>query len=234
MRLDQFIARKLRLSERDARLRIVAGSTMLDQTVVKDHRTEIDRFAEIQYEDRVLQSSIEKLYLMFHKPKGILSATQDEDHRTVLDFIDCPDKESLHLAGRLDRSSTGMILLTNDGKWSESLTDPERKVRKRYLVETDRIIPDDAVRLFAEGFDFPTEGIRTRPASLTILAPCRARVTIEEGRYHQIKRMFHRIDGIRLVSLHRDQIGEIELPHDLAPGEWRRLSPEEIHSVKSQ
>lgn len=231
MRLDHFIAKQLRLSERDARLRIVAGTTTLNREVVKDHRLEVDRFTEIRFEDRTLQAPIERLHLMFHKPEGILSATQDDKHRTVLDFIDVPDKETLHLAGRLDRSSTGLILLTNDGRWSESLTDPEHKVRKRYQVETDRPIPETAIKLFHEGFDFPTEGIRTRPAQLTLLGPCRAEVTIEEGRYHQIKRMFHRLDAIRLVSLHRDQIGEICLPDDLGPGEWRRLSPGEIQTV---
>ncbi|MDF1823970.1 MAG: pseudouridine synthase [Verrucomicrobiales bacterium] len=204
---------------------------MLDQRVTKDHGVEIDRFMEVRYKEQILQTPIKRLFLMFHKPRGILSATTDKTHRTVLDFIDCPDKETLHLAGRLDRSSTGLILLTNDGRWSESLTDPHHKVKKRYQVETDQRIPEKAVRLFREGFDFPTEGIRTRPAMLKILAPCQAEVVIEEGRYHQIKRMFHRIDGIRLRSLHRDQIGRIMLPQDLEPGQWRPLTAEEIRTA---
>ncbi|MEM6915654.1 MAG: pseudouridine synthase [Verrucomicrobiota bacterium] len=170
-------------------------------------------------------------YLMFHKPVGILSATKDKNHETVLDFIDCPEKESLHLAGRLDRSSSGLILLTNDGTWSQSFTAPKRKVEKHYLVETDRPIPHSAIDAFAEGFEFQPEGIRTRPARLTLLAPCRASVTIEEGRYHQIKRMFHRINGIRLVSLHRDRIGAIHLPKSLSPGRFRPLTEAELQST---
>lgn len=233
LRLDRFISRELALSTRNARLHIIEGTVSVDGRPATDSGQEITRFSEVASRDRILRAGLPRLYLMFHKPAGILSATRDPKHRTVLDLIDCPDKETLHLAGRLDRSSTGLILLTNDGRWSESLTDPLRKVSKHYLVETDRPIPADAVGRFAAGFEFPTEGIVTRPARLEILAPCRASVTLEEGRYHQIKRMFHRLDGIRLVSLHRDRIGDITLPRELEPGGWRPLSPSEIASPES-
>lgn len=165
---------------------------------------------------------------MLHKPGGVLSATTDKTHRTVLDLIDHPDKATLHLAGRLDRSSTGLVLLSNDGAWSESLTLPARKVEKSYLVETNRPIPPEAVIRFAEGFFFATEGITTLPARLEILAPDRARVILQEGRYHQIKRMFHRLDGIQLRSLHRERIGPFTLPDDLPPGRWRSLQAREL------
>ena len=193
-----------------------------------DHRRDISRFDEVSVLNEILQRAIPRLYLMLNKPAGILSATTDSQHPTVLDLIDHPNKATLHLAGRLDRSSTGLILLTNDGAWSGSLTLPGQKVEKGYLVETDRPIPPEAVVRFSEGFLFPTEGITTLPAELEILAPTRARVTLHEGRYHQIKRMFHRLDGIRLKSLHRERIGTIRLPDDLATGQWRPLSEGEI------
>lgn len=230
MRLDHFIAKTLDLSERDARFRLIKRKIVVDGKTATDHRLEVSRFSRVEIGDRILQEAVTQHYLMLHKPVGILSATQDPVHRTVLDLIDCPDKETLHLAGRLDRSSSGLILLTNDGRWSESLTDPERKIRKHYLVETDRPIPAEAVKKFEDGFEFQPEGIRTRPATLVIHGPCHAGVTLEEGRYHQIKRMFHRLDGIRLVSLHRDRIGSIALPHDLAAGDWRPLTAAEIQS----
>ncbi len=196
-----------------------------------DHRREVSRFDEVSVGTKILQQALPRLYVMLHKPAGILSATSDPVHRTVLDLIDHPDKDTLHLAGRLDRSSTGLVLLTNDGTWSESLTLPGRKVEKVYLVETNQDIPQEAVSRFAEGFHFSTEGITTLPAKLEILSPRKARVSLYEGRYHQIKRMFHRIDGIRLISLHRVQIGGISLPDDLAPGKWRLLTVHELQEI---
>lgn len=224
MRLDHFIAKGLQISERSARTRIASGEIVVDGSVCRDLQSDITQYHDVRFRGVELQSAVERLYLMLNKPVGVVSATVDDQHKTVIDLIDHPDKESLHLAGRLDRSTSGLVLLTNDSEWSESLTQPEGKVAKVYLVETDRPIPEVAVSKFAEGFYFETEGVTTRPAELEILEACRARVTLHEGRYHQIKRMFHRIDGIRLWSLHRESIGDICLPEGLCPGEWRKLS----------
>ncbi len=228
LKLEDFIAKHLRIGRREARARIIAGEISMAGIPESDHRRQVTRFDEVSVTNGTLQRAMPRLYLLLNKPAGILSATTDSQHPTVLDLIEHPDKATLHLAGRLDRSSTGLILLTNDGTWSGSLTLPGQKVEKVYLVETDRPIPPEAVTRFAEGFHFPTEGITTLPAVLEILAPTRARVTLHEGRYHQIKRMFHRLDGIRLKSLHRERIGAIRLPDDLAAGQWRPLSEAEI------
>ena len=231
MRLDRFIARKAGLSERDARMKIQAGDVQLSGVEVRQFDLEVDRFEEISDKGRILQAGLSRIYLMLHKPVGVLSATTDPVHRTALDLIDHPNKSTLHLAGRLDRSSSGLLLLTNDGRWSERLTHPAAKVPKVYLVHTRSAIPPEAIARFAEGFRFETENLTTKPACLELLGECTARVTIQEGRYHQIKRMFHRIDGIRLESLHRERIGAIELPSDLGPGEWRSLTAAEVASV---
>ncbi len=221
MKLIDFISKRLQLGERRARESILSGLVSVDGAVERNARRFLSRFHRVECGGEIVQEAIPRLHLMLHNPAGILSATSDPVHRTVLDLIDHPHKESLHLAGRLDRSSTGLVLLSNDGAWSEALTRPESKVEKVYLVGTDRPIPPEAVVRFAEGFPFPTEGIVTLPAQLEILAPTRARVVLREGRYHQIKRMFHRLDGIRLTSLHRESIGPYHLPGDLAPGQWR-------------
>ena len=105
--------------------------------------------------------------------------------------------------------------------------DPSRKVPKVYLVHTRDPIPPDAVSAFAVGFYFHTENLTTLPAELEILGEREARLTLHEGRYHQVKRMFHRI-GNQVTALHRERIGKLVLPDDLAPGEWRHLTPEEI------
>jgi 16S rRNA pseudouridine516 synthase len=228
VKLEDFISKRLQIGRRSARALILDGKVTHRGERGDDHRGEVTRFDEVTVAGEILQSSLPRLYLMLHKPAGILSATSDREHRTVLDLIDRPDKATLHLAGRLDRSSTGLILLSNDGHWTESLTSPGRKVEKSYLVETDRPIPAEAMARFAKGFPFPTEGITTLPALLEILEPQRARVTLQEGRYHQIKRMFHRLDGIRLRSLHRDRIGPLSLPEDLKPGQWRPLTGAEL------
>jgi len=233
LKLEDFIAKQLRIGRGEARKRIISGVIEVAGQPEQNHRREVSRFEEVTAAGSLLQEAIPRLYLMLHKPAGILSATSDPIHQTVLDLIDHPDKDTLHLAGRLDRSSTGLILLTNDGSWSESLTLPGRKVEKVYLVETNLDIPHEAITRFAEGFHFPTEGITTLPSKLEILGPRKAKVTLREGRYHQIKRMFHRIDGIRLASLHRIRIGGISLPDDLAPGEWRLLTVQEVENLPS-
>ncbi len=225
MKLSQLIGKRLQIGEKRARESILGGRVMVNGGLALDPHDEIDRFDEVRCGGDLVQPALTRLCLMLHKPAGILSATSDPQHRTVIDLIDHPDKSTLHLAGRLDRSSTGLVLLSNDGRWSAALTDPEAKVEKVYLVGTDRDIPVEAVALFERGFAFATEGIVTRPARLEILEPRLARVTLREGRYHQIKRMFHRIEGIRLTSLHRIRIGPWRLPEDLAPGDWRRIDP---------
>ena len=223
MRLDQWLARHRGLSLRDARQVIVDGRVNVDGEVSRRPTKELDRFRQISVDDTIEQPGMRRLCLMLNKPVGILSATKDATHRTVLDLIDHPEKSSLHLAGRLDRSSSGLVLLSNDGTWTSSLSDPAQGVEKEYLVETVGPIPEAAVEAFAEGFFFATDGVKTRPARLEILAPDRARVTLSEGKYHQIKRMFHRLDGLRIRSLHRVRIGSFHLPEDLATGEWREL-----------
>lgn len=233
MRLDHFITKKLGVSERTARGEIVGGKVRVDGEFVQQLRANVDRFSEVEFNGETIQTAVERLHFMLNKPVGVVSATTDAEHETVLDLIEHPDKATMHLAGRLDRSSSGLVLLTNDGRWSEQLTNPDRKIAKIYLVETDRPIPESAVERFAAGFFFETENLTTRPAKLEILGEREARVTLHEGRYHQIKRMFHRIDGIRLVSLHRIRIGEIALPENLDFGEFRALTEPEISSVSA-
>jgi 16S rRNA pseudouridine516 synthase len=227
MKLENLVSKRLGCGVRRARLLVLGGQISIGSAPTRDPLRTITRFERVACGEEVLQPGQRRLRLLLHKPVGILSATKDAVHRTVLDLVDLPEKESLHLAGRLDRSSSGLVLLTNDGAWSESLTRPDSKVEKVYLVGTDRPIPADAVARFLEGFAFATEGITTRPARLEILAERLARVTLTEGRYHQIKRMFHRLDGIRLTSLHRERIGPYALPEDLPPGAWRAIPCDE-------
>lgn len=231
MKLDRLLAKHESMGRTRARAAIAAGRVRAGGGVVlKGHDEEIDRFTAVELDGEMIRAGARRLHVMLHKPIGVVSATVDAEHRTVVDLIDDPDKASLHLVGRLDRNTSGLMLLTNDGRWSKALMDPERKVPKVYLVETAEPIPPDAVKAFAAGFYFHTEDLTTRPAELEILGDREARLTIHEGRYHQVKRMFHRIDN-RVVKLHRESVGGIVLPEDLQPGEWRVLTHGEIEGA---
>jgi 16S rRNA pseudouridine516 synthase len=227
MKLDRLLAKHRGMGRTVAHRAIAARRVKVDSDVVTDGSREIDRFMRVELDGAVIQQPERALYLMMHKPVGVLSATEDAEHRTVLDLIGDPDKHTLHIAGRLDRSTSGLVLLTNDGRWSKRLMAPDAKVPKVYLVETSEPILPEAVEAFSRGFHFHTEDIITLPAELVILEERLARLTLHEGRYHQVKRMFHRVQN-RVVRLHRESIGGIVLPHDLAPGMWRPLTREEI------
>lgn len=227
MKLIRLIAKHQWLGKTQAQRLIAAGRVNVDGVVCCDGAQEIDRFTGVSLDQTVVQLPERALYLMLHKPAGVVSATTDPEHTTVIDLIDDPNKDSLHLVGRLDRATTGLVLLTNDGRWSKSIMDPATKVPKVYLVETADAVSPDAVEAFAKGFHFHTEDITTAPAQLEILGERICRLTLQEGRYHQVKRMFHRVAN-RVTSLHREQIGGLCLPDNLAPGQWRTLTRDEV------
>ncbi len=230
MKLDRLIASHHAMGRQAAHHAIAAGRVRVNDVIIHDSHHAVDRFTQVELDDTIIQQPERALYLMLHKPVGILSATKDEQHPTVIDLIDDPDKHTLHIAGRLDRSTSGLVLLTNDGRWSKRLMAAEEKVPKVYLVETADPIAPDAVAAFASGFYFHTEDITTLPAELVILGERSARLTLHEGRYHQVKRMFHRMNN-RVVRLHRESIGSITLPPDLQPGQWRQLTAAEIQAA---
>jgi 16S rRNA pseudouridine516 synthase len=230
MKLDRLIARHESTGRTRARQAIIGGRVCVDGVVETGIDREVGRFQRVALDGVLIQQAERLLHIMLHKPVGVVSATLDAEYRTVIDLIDDPDRHSLHIVGRLDKNTSGLVLLTNNGRWSKKLMDPNHKVSKVYRVETRDPIPPDAVEAFAAGFYFHTEDLTTLPAELEILSEKSARLTLHEGRYHQIKRMFHRT-GNRVTALHRERIGSIALPDDLAPGEWRILTPSEIQDA---
>lgn len=220
MKLDRLLAKYDHMGRTAARRAILDGRVQIDDEVTTDRDLEVDRFVSVTLDNTRVQLAERRLRIMLNKPVGVISATKDSRHRTVIDLIDDPDKDSLHLVGRLDINSSGLVLLTNDGRWSKALMHPDQKVDKVYHVTTQQPIPADAPKRFAAGFHFATENITTLPAQLELLSETAARVTLHEGRYRQIRRMFHRV-GCRVTSLHRESIGDYRLPPDLALGEWK-------------
>ncbi len=224
MRLDRFLIRRGLPNKETARL-LADGQVRVDGELETLGTREIDKFSCIELAGEVVQLR-EAVYLMVHKPAGILSATTDPLHPTVIDLIDHPLKQELHLAGRLDRASTGLVILTNDGRWSKGITEPVEEIPKVYRVSTRDPITPETTAIFAKGIYFAYEDLTTRPAILEVITDHEALLTIHEGRYHQVKRMFHAV-GNKVTSLHRQSVGGLSLG-DLPAGASRPLTPPEI------
>lgn len=229
MRLDRFLAAVSDYSRSDAKRLIKAGEVSLDGQILSDPRTAVAEDADIRLRGQALRSARPR-YFMLNKPADYVCATRDRRHLTVLDLLFEDNPERLHVAGRLDIDTTGLVLLTDDGNWSHALTSPKRKCYKRYWLRTAEPIEEAAVAKFAKGVFLKDDKQRTLPAELEILGPCEARLRICEGRYHQVKRMFGAL-GNAVVELHREAIGEIELDPALVEGEYRALSDAERDSI---
>ena len=226
MRLDRFLIRRNIHTCKEVSRLLSEGRVSVDGAVEINGLRRIDRFSRVDLDLEILQEK-EAVYLMLHKPGGYLSATSDPQHPTVMELIDHPLRDELHLAGRLDRASTGLLLLTNDGRWSKLVTEPAKKISKVYRVTTRDEISPETARIFAAGIYFAYEDLTTRPAVLEVLGAREALLTICEGRYHQVKRMFHAV-GNQVLSLHRESIGPLVLAESLAPGEFRSLGATEV------
>ena len=227
MRLDRFIANQPDCSHRQARLLVASGRVEVNGQTVRDGTCDIRVFDHVALDGQTLQAGKPARFFMLHKPAGCVSATADPQHPTVLDLLDEPDKTDLHIAGRLDFNTTGLMIITNDGLWSRRLTQPESLLGKAYRVETEDPIDPACIECFAQGLYFRFEDLTTRPAQLELLAPRQARLTLHEGRYHQVKRMFGHFNN-KVTRLHRERMGPLTLDPHLQPGQYRQLTAEEI------
>lgn len=226
MRLDRFLIRRGTHSGKEVARLLADGRVMVNGEIETSGLRKTDRFSRIELDGKILQEH-EAVYLMLHKPAGYLSATTDPEHPTVIELIDHPLKHELHLAGRLDRATTGLLLLTNDGRWAKGVTEPVEEIPKVYRVRTRDAISPDTAKIFAAGIYFAYEDLTTRPAELEILGEQEALLTLHEGRYHQVKRMFHAV-GNQVTGLHRESIGRLALDESLPEGTFRKLTPEEV------
>ncbi len=230
MRLDRFLGNLPDVSRQDARRLLVERRVRVDGEAVVDGRREVRVFNRIEVDGAVLQAGKPARYFMLHKPAGWVSATRHPEHPTVLDLLDEADKDDLHLGGRLDLTTTGLLLITNDGLWSRRLTQPTTRLPKVYYVETEDPIAPECAETFAKGLYFAYEDLTTLPAELTVLDRRAARLTLYEGRYHQVKRMFGHFRN-KVTRLHRERMGPLVLDPTLQPGEYRALSHEEILAI---
>lgn len=223
MRLDRLVGKWAGIGKRRTRELFEAGRVRFNGMTMAAGGVAVGAFDRVEVDGKILQERVPR-YVILNKPAGVVSATVDQEHTTVISLIDVEWAGELHLAGRLDRFTTGLVVLTNDSRYSEWLTLPGSKVGKVYLVEVDGGIGEEVVAAFQKGVAFEKEGITTAPAKVELLASNRCRLTIYEGKHHQVKRMFARFE-LKVISLHREAMGDIWLPDDLEGGAWREFRP---------
>lgn len=229
MRLDQFVSQALQISRNEAQKLIRAGFISVNQEVVTKAPQNLPVNAEVAYADEPL-SLPGLLYLMLHKPSGVISATEDPSQRTVLDLIQHPHVRLLHPVGRLDKDTTGLLLLTNDGQWSHRITAPRQHVPKVYLAQLAEALSESAAQQLRQGVFLHGETQAVVASKVEILPDQQVRLIIHEGKYHQVKRMLAAV-GNRVEALHREQIGALALDPALSLGDWRLLTSAELDLV---
>lgn len=227
MRLDKFIAENTGLTRSQAAKELKAGLITVNGEIVKAGAIKISQQDEIYYDGERLEWVETGQYFMLNKPQGCVCSHDDGDYPTVFQFFDYPLSSRLHTAGRLDVDTTGLVLLTDDGKWSHRITSPKHHCEKTYLVTLADPIEDFYAQKLREGILLRGEKTPTLPAEMEILDDYNLNLTISEGRYHQVKRMFAAL-GNKVVALHRWRIGEIILDETLEEGEFRALNKQEI------
>lgn len=230
MRLDKFLGHATELSRELARRALRAKRVTVNDEVVKSASLTITADDTVMLDDETVEIRGPR-YVMLHKPAGYVCATTDADSPTVLDLLGF-DGAGLSIAGRLDKDTTGLVLLSDDGQWIHSIISPRRQCLKTYVAELDGPIDDAMVKRFSEGFTLRNEVKPTQPALLEAIAGHQVQVSIGEGRYHQIKRMFAAC-GRHVEKLHRIKVGSVALDASLAPGEYRQLTRAEIDGAAS-
>jgi len=232
MRLDKFLVACAVGSRTEVKNLLKAGRVTVNGKKEKSAKLQIDeKIDEIRFDGQVLEYE-EFVYYMMNKPQGVISATEDPKHRTVLDLLDdIARSKEVFPVGRLDIDTHGLLLLTNDGQLAHALLSPKRHVDKTYLAQIKGIMTQEDVETFAKGI--PLKDFTCQPAKLEILSvdsdkdESQVRVTIAEGKFHQVKRMVSYC-GKEVVELQRLTMGTLILDENLKRGEWRRVSQEEL------
>lgn len=231
MRIDKLLEEKGFGSRKEVKRLLQRRRVLVDGVPIMDGSFNVEeRLHEVQVNGKKL-TGFAHVYLMLNKPNGVVTALSDAERGTVLDLIAPEDKEaSLYPVGRLDRDTEGLLLLTNNGQLGYQLLIPDKKVTKTYEVTTkEPLEPSDVIK-FAEGIAF-TGGEKCQPAHLVFIDDHKARLTISEGKFHQVKKMFLAV-GKKVIHLKRIAMGPLELDESLALGTYRPLSDTELLLLK--
>lgn len=232
IRLDKYLADMGCGTRSQVKREIAGGSVMVNGAPARRPEDKIDT----EKDSVVFRGSpvgyVEYEYFMLNKPAGVVSATEDRKERTVLDLIDARQRKDLFPVGRLDKDTEGLLLITNDGEMAHRLLSPKKHVDKVYYARVAGRITEEHVRLFAEGVDIGDEK-PALPAELTVLSSgeiSEIELVIREGRFHQVKRMFQAAGG-EVTYLKRLRMGSLVLDGELEPGEYRKLTEEEVRAL---
>ena len=233
MRLDKFLSDAMEISRQDAKKLISKGQVTVDGVAVKKCELKVSETNNVVVSGKKVQYT-QFVYIMLNKPKGVVSATDDKNDVTVVDLVkkDYP-KRNLFPAGRLDKTSTGFVLLTDEGVFAHDILAPKKHVSKEYIVTLDAPINDDIINQFNNGVTL-ADGTLLKSAVLEATDnPLVVKVVLKQGVYHQIKRMFGVFD-IGVNELHRTHIGGVELDQNLEGGQYRLLTQQELDKIYSQ
>ena len=230
MRLDKYVSSVTDYSRADVKRLLKNGNITVNDVATKNSAQQLD----IQHDTVCLFGNPLKApalrYFMLNKPMDTICATEDSIHPTVIDLLDEPNTQQLHIAGRLDKDTTGLVLITDDGQWSHQITSPNKQCNKTYRVELEETLTATAKQILEEGVLLHNEKKPTRPATVDVINEYCIELTIAEGKYHQVKRMLAAV-GNHVKQLHRQQIGGIPLDDSLALGEYRALTTDECESI---
>ncbi|MBR3019716.1 MAG: 16S rRNA pseudouridine(516) synthase [Clostridia bacterium] len=228
IRLDKLLTHLGVASRSGVRAVLKAGRVRVNQAIVKDPAYQADEKAEVTLDGQKLDTRLSR-HLMLHKPAGVLTAKEDSRQKTVMELLP-PVYTALGCmpVGRLDKDTTGLLLLTTDGELAHRLISPERHVDKVYEAAVDGQLAESDAEAFAAGI--PLKEFTCLPAKLDILSPSQGRVTVREGKFHQVKRMFAAV-GKPVTELHRVRFGPLALDPALHPGEFRELTESEIAAL---
>lgn len=227
MRVDKMIGNANLDTRRNIKRNAKKGALVINGEIVKDTSTQVDpNVDEVFYMGEFVEY-FENIYIMMNKPAGYLSATIDQDP-TVIDLLD-PFYQALDLsiAGRLDKDTRGLLLISTDGKFIHKVTSPNSNIEKTYEVETRDKIDESLIEAFAQGVEIKEEDYIARPAKLEIVDDKKAIVKVTEGKFHLVKRLFSNL-GNEVVSLKRTAIGDLSLDPFLSEGSYRELNEEEL------
>lgn len=232
MRIDKFLT-ELGIGTRSEVKKILKGGQVtVNGSIVTKPEEKIDEIRDVVAFQGKTLSYQQFEYYMFHKPAGCVTAVSDAQHKTVMDYMKDLTRKDLNPVGRLDIDTEGLLLITNDGMLSHELLSPAKHVPKTYYARVEGIVTEEDVNLFANGVDIGEKKI-TKPSQLKILqsdAISEIELTISEGKFHQVKRMFEAVDK-KVVYLKRISMGNLILDEDLKPGEYRTLTKEEVNGL---
>ena len=230
IRIDKMLSNVTNISRSEIKRFIKRGEVTVNGKVVKTADEKIDpESSEVKLKGQTIGYN-EFVYIMLNKPKGILSASNDKSRKTVVDLV--PEnlkRQKLFPVGRLDKDTTGLIIITNDGEYAHKIISPKNKTGKVYIATLDGALKEDLISEFKKGVVL-ADGTKCRPASLEILESNIARLTLFDGKYHEVKRMFGVFD-LGVNELHRYAIGDLTLPDTLQSGECLLMSAEDVEKT---